>query len=622
MIITLKGATFTKYLDLNSWMIVSDLVGVTSSNTVTKVTKGAAYTTTFTINTGYTLTQDNVSVVCNGVTKTLTWDKLTEGGKATLSFTPDATVYISIKATGASSGGGEEPETPINYTFTINPTPSTATVTLTASGYTQSGNSITVPSGTSVSWSVSASGYTTQSGTQTVTSTSSKSVTLIQPGVVSVLVETGASKSSGYFGTIPINGFAPTLPISAMPDEITGVRFHINGETAGDEKEMTAFIGYYDDTTDTKPTVIKSVTKMVTLPAKNVWKSAADFPIAITKEEVLEAVGENSTAVLALGCYHSDLSEETGQNYTVGFGHCESTGLSGTEAAEYKGGYFYKGKWALNSGKEHIYAAFLTGDVETTIHTITYKYMSGDSEVLPSTTETVYHNEVKKFTDPQIPTWNFVSVNMEQAIVSSDITVIYQLERPAGNFVIAETGAKQKTGYQQQNLGINGFAVPLDKTLLPSDTIIKGIRLYLAGPTEDEVINMTAFLGYSTVAPYDSGTGVKNTLVQVKTVEQDVTMTGYKDFTQATDFMFESGISVADFLNEVGDYIVYIGWHPTDLTVHGTPAYDIGSANCKADSVNETAMAGDKGLYHFKTGFLVNSSKQHIYAGLLTNYQD
>ena len=176
MIITLKGTTFTKFLDLNSWMIISDLVGVTSSNTVTKVTKGDPYTTTFTIDTGCTLTEENVSVVCNGVTKTLTWDKLTEGGKATLSFTPDATVYISIKATGASSGG-----TVVNpdYTFTINPTPSTATVTLTASGYTQSGNSITVPNGTTVSWSVSADGYNTRTGTWTANgSNKTESVTL------------------------------------------------------------------------------------------------------------------------------------------------------------------------------------------------------------------------------------------------------------------------------------------------------------------------------------------------------------------------------------------------------------------------------------------------------------
>lgn len=64
------------------------------------------------------------------------------------------------------------------YTFTISPTPSSASVSLTASGYSQSGKSITVPSGTKVSWSVSKSGYTSQSGTQTVTSNYTKYVTL------------------------------------------------------------------------------------------------------------------------------------------------------------------------------------------------------------------------------------------------------------------------------------------------------------------------------------------------------------------------------------------------------------------------------------------------------------
>ena len=72
----------------------------------------------------------------------------------------------------------DEPDTPTMYTFTINPTPTNATVTLTADGYTQSGNSITVPANTNVAWKVSASGYTQQTGTHTVTKTESKSVTL------------------------------------------------------------------------------------------------------------------------------------------------------------------------------------------------------------------------------------------------------------------------------------------------------------------------------------------------------------------------------------------------------------------------------------------------------------
>lgn len=64
------------------------------------------------------------------------------------------------------------------FTLTINPTPADATVTLTAEGYTQSGNSITVPSGTSVQWTVSANGYVSQSGEETITEDTTKQITL------------------------------------------------------------------------------------------------------------------------------------------------------------------------------------------------------------------------------------------------------------------------------------------------------------------------------------------------------------------------------------------------------------------------------------------------------------
>ncbi|MBO4622530.1 MAG: hypothetical protein J5691_01450 [Bacilli bacterium] len=68
--------------------------------------------------------------------------------------------------------GGEE------FTLTISPTPSDATVTLTAAGYTQSGNAITVIDGTTVSYSVAKTGYTTVYGAVTVTATNTIPVTL------------------------------------------------------------------------------------------------------------------------------------------------------------------------------------------------------------------------------------------------------------------------------------------------------------------------------------------------------------------------------------------------------------------------------------------------------------
>lgn len=546
----------------------------------------------------------------------VTW-VVSKQGYITRSGTHTVTENYTLPVTLVQESGGET-----KYTITYKYMSGSTSIKTQTTEQVTAGTVMTF----SASGAPSVSGYVctsvSPSGSQTINSDTTVTYyyTVVQPGEVTVVAEAGTPISSGYFGSIPINGFAPTMPVSAMPDEINGLRFYINGVTEGDEKEMTAFVGYYDNTTDTQPTVIKQVTKMVTLPARNKWTTAADFPITLTKNEVLAAIGDKPEAVLALGCYHSDVTEE-GKAYTVGFRNCTTDGIAGTETSAYKGGYFYLGKWALNSSKQHIYAAFLTGPVETVTHTITYKYMSNGEEVITPKTEVVFNKEFKKFTNPGLVGWNFVSVTPTQAIVTSDMTVTYELVRPEGNFVIAETGAKQSTGYHSSGIGINGFATSIDKSLLPADGVIKGVRAYLAGQTEGEVINMTGCLGYSTAAPYTGGY-TKDSVVWVKTVEQDVTMTAKSKFTQATDFMFDSGISVADFLAEVGDNTVYIGWYPTETAMQESKDHDIGSAYCLSTSASETAMADDKALYHYLKNWSVNSKRQAIYAGILTNYQN
>lgn len=63
-------------------------------------------------------------------------------------------------------------------TFTLIPDPADATVVLTAAGYTQVGNSISVAPGTTITYTVSKEGYETQTGTQVCTINSSFNCTL------------------------------------------------------------------------------------------------------------------------------------------------------------------------------------------------------------------------------------------------------------------------------------------------------------------------------------------------------------------------------------------------------------------------------------------------------------
>lgn len=67
------------------------------------------------------------------------------------------------------------------FLFTIIPYPADATVTLTAAGYTQAGNTISVRAGTQVSWAVSKAGIPTSTGTETITEPKTIYVTIGYP---------------------------------------------------------------------------------------------------------------------------------------------------------------------------------------------------------------------------------------------------------------------------------------------------------------------------------------------------------------------------------------------------------------------------------------------------------
>lgn len=181
MIITLRLADFSKSNigTLSSWRITRSLGSGATYEGVTSVDKGAAFTATVTLAEGYEIGTAGVTITMGGTV--LSGAHSIEGNVITITIA-EVTGNVLIKVPTINTATGEEDVTP-DYTFTINPTPVDAAVTLTATGYTQSGNSITVPNGTTVSWRVSASGYTEQNGTWTANgSDETKGVELVASG--------------------------------------------------------------------------------------------------------------------------------------------------------------------------------------------------------------------------------------------------------------------------------------------------------------------------------------------------------------------------------------------------------------------------------------------------------
>lgn len=279
MIITLKNADFSQSNigTLSTWRITRSLGSGATYDGVTSVDKGAAFSATVTIAEGYEIGSAGVTVTMGGVGQTYT----IVGNVITISIAAvTGNVVIKVPTVNITTGGEEEPEVPVNnYTFTINPTPSNATVTLTAPGYTQSGKSITVPSGTSVSWTVAASGYTTQNGTKVVTKTESQNVVLAAASTGSgEAVEVGQYIDNAWIkyedgSEVQLDKWVATNFI-AVPSNVTGVKLPVtNGFSSSTAK--TTPIAWYDsnkvhissyDIGDNQPTWLK---KNVTMAKPN-----------------------------------------------------------------------------------------------------------------------------------------------------------------------------------------------------------------------------------------------------------------------------------------------------------------------------------------------------------------
>lgn len=120
--------------------------------------------------TGLTVTAHYSNGTSSNVTNYTLTGSISEGGNTIL-------VSYEGKSTSFEVNGivtNVEPEEPIMYTLTINPTPSDATVKINNVAQ----KSITVESGTNVTWEVSKTGYTTQTGNKVVNANETMAITL------------------------------------------------------------------------------------------------------------------------------------------------------------------------------------------------------------------------------------------------------------------------------------------------------------------------------------------------------------------------------------------------------------------------------------------------------------
>lgn len=177
MIFTLIGADFSKSNigTISSWRILRELGAGATYTGSSFVEKNATFSATVTLSEGYEIGSAGITITMGGITLDESCYSIV-GNVITFAIASvTGNVMIKVPTLNTNTGDGDIP----SYIFTISPTPADATVTLTASNYTQTGNSITVLKGTTVSWSVSADGYIEKSGTYIVTSNYTMDVALI-----------------------------------------------------------------------------------------------------------------------------------------------------------------------------------------------------------------------------------------------------------------------------------------------------------------------------------------------------------------------------------------------------------------------------------------------------------
>ena len=244
-------------------------------------------------------TPSNAIVTFNNASGTVSGNSITVDIDTTVEYTVSADKYVS-KTQSIVVDSTKSINVSLNkimYTLTVNPTPSNATVTLTASGYSQSGNSITVPIDTKVTYTVSKTHYVTQTNSISMTSNNTLNINL--------------------------NRQKYTLTINPTPSDST-VTLTANGATQSGNSI----------TVDSETTVNYTVSRTgyVSKSGSVVADSTRSITVSLTKHNytfTIIPIPSNATVTLTASGYTQDgnritVPYQTTVNYTVSAPNCET----------------------------------------------------------------------------------------------------------------------------------------------------------------------------------------------------------------------------------------------------------------------------------------------------------
>lgn len=244
MILTIKGADFSlaNIGTLDTFSIRKTIGKGTLHSIPNFVTKNSSVEWTINLEESYDFVDYSITMGNEVITPVIS-------GKMMVISIPVVTAFISINI---STKGIEY------FTYTLNTLPKVASVLLTAGDYVQNGNSITVPEGTTVTWTVENIGYTSQTGTEIISSDLVKDIELVSEDETCAIIS--------VYG-LPEGGtalFTPTGTTTKAKDNTTLVAANLSGRCYwGYTKDGYENMG---DVTDIKVPITNIETTLTELP--------------------------------------------------------------------------------------------------------------------------------------------------------------------------------------------------------------------------------------------------------------------------------------------------------------------------------------------------------------------